>query len=303
MKSVLYVVTSLTLGGAETLVVNLSKKLKSFAPTILAMENRKEAFYKNIVKEDNIPVIYSNCTNRNLIANNYKVYKAIKSINPDVIHINDSILAKVLIPIILLKKNKNTIYTIHTDPKTDGKGYRKIFNTLALKIFKIKFVAINELNCKDACKFYNSKDISLIQNGIDLSKYSVDKNKDKSREVNIVHVGRFNTVKNHKFIIEVFSMIVNKYSNVKLHLVGDGPLLSEIEEKSREMKIYDKIKFYGNIKNPEYVLAKSDIFIFPSFYEGSPLSLIEALAMGLPIVASNRGGIPGIVENEKNGCK
>ena len=301
MKSVLYIVTSLTLGGAETLVVNLSNGITEFKPIILAMEDRKNAYYKDFIEKSGVSVLYANSKKKRFLLNNYRVYKLIKKLNPDVIHINDSILAKILIPIVLLRKSKNTVYTIHTDPRHDGKGYRRILNIIALKLFKIKFVAINHKNLMESRKFYNDDNIYLIENGVHLEKYLNKKTILENDKVKFIHVGRFNGVKNHSFLIDVFNEINKEYKETSLHLLGDGPLRGDIEQKVKKLNLNDKIVFHGNVSNVPELLNESDVFLFPSIYEGSPLSIIEALAAGLPIVASDRGGIPGLVENNVNG--
>lgn len=303
MKKVLYLVTSLNLGGAETLVINLCEKIKEFETNILAMNKVEDAFYESKANQLCNEVLFAKCKKRRFILNNYRVYKMIKKNNPDIIHVNDSILAKVILPLVLLRKTKKTLYTIHTDPERDGKSYRKLVNLIALKLLNIKFIAINESNLDKANKFYNTSKIELVQNGIDINKYTIKskKNINKDKEINFVNVARFFEVKNHKFLIDIFYELEKEYPNSKLHLFGDGPLLNEIKEYSQKIGLYDKISFYGNVKNINEILSDMDIFIFPSLYEGSPLAIIEALATGIPIVASNRGGIPSLVKNYFNG--
>ena len=201
----------------------------------------------------------------------------------------------------MLRKSKNTVYTIHTDPRHDGKGYRRILNIIALKLFKIKFVAINHKNLMESRKFYNDDNIYLIENGVHLEKYLNKKTILENDKVKFIHVGRFNGVKNHSFLIDVFNEINKEYKETSLHLLGDGPLRGDIEQKVKKLNLNDKIVFHGNVSNVPELLNESDVFLFPSIYEGSPLSIIEALAAGLPIVASDRGGIPGLVENNVNG--
>lgn len=104
------------------------------------------------------------------------------------------------------------------------------------------------------------------------------------------HVGNFSPVKNHAFLLEVFAKIVGDLPNARLMCVGDGELREEIERKAFEFGISDKLILTGIRKDVDMLMSAMDMLIFPSLYEGIPLTLIEAQAAGLPIVASDTIG-------------
>jgi glycosyltransferase involved in cell wall biosynthesis len=104
----------------------------------------------------------------------------------------------------------------------------------------------------------------------------------------IGHVGRFVKVKNHAFLIDIAAEVVKREPNVRLLLVGEGPLRPGIEQKVAQMGLSDRVIFAGVRSDvPHLMLAAMDIFLLPSLYEGRPLVLIESQAAGLPCIFSD----------------
>ena len=107
-------------------------------------------------------------------------------------------------------------------------------------------------------------------------------------------------VKNHEMLIRAFAKLVDKHDNVKLQLIGEGELKVQMEELANSLMIKDKVEFLGLKSNVYPYLNKADVFCLPSKYEGIPMSLIEAMGTGLPIIASNVGGIPDMLTDKKD---
>lgn len=108
----------------------------------------------------------------------------------------------------------------------------------------------------------------------------------------IGHVGRFNLVKNHKFMVSVLAELLKIKSDYVMMFVGDGELKEDVYNQAMELGIIDNIIFTGIRKDVPNVLQAMDQFIFPSFNEGLGIGLIEAQASGLPCVANKDGIIP-----------
>lgn len=101
------------------------------------------------------------------------------------------------------------------------------------------------------------------------------------------HVGRFNTVKNHHFLLNVFSQVKKLRSGAVLLLVGDGPLRPQIEAEAEALGLKHSVMFTGVRSDVPDLLQAMDVFAFPSLYEGFPVTLIEAQAAGLPCLISD----------------
>tara|TARA_B100000768_G_scaffold166743_1_gene170343 strand:+ start:2236 stop:3402 length:1167 start_codon:yes stop_codon:yes gene_type:complete len=116
----------------------------------------------------------------------------------------------------------------------------------------------------------------------------------------ITHISNFRPVKRVHDVLNIFIQI-RKEMNAKLLLVGDGPERSKIEKLAQESGIGDDVICIGKIKNPVEPLLISDLFLLPSETESFGLAALEALAAGVPVIASDSGGIPEVVEHGKSG--
>ena len=120
---------------------------------------------------------------------------------------------------------------------------------------------------------------------------SLRKEQDLDGKFVVVHVGRFDPVKNHAFLIDVFQEIVKQHENSVLLLAGVGSLMDQIREKVDACGLKEKVRFLGSVSDMPRLLQMADAFVFPSQYEGLGISLIEAQAAGLSCFAS-RGRVP-----------
>lgn len=139
-----------------------------------------------------------------------------------------------------------------------------------------------------------NKQITIFSNGIDCSKF-IKTNPTKN---NIVFLGRLIKIKGIEYLINSLEFVKN---DIQIHIIGDGEERLSLEKEAEKYK--NKIKFYGKISNEENIniFSKSKIFVLPSIFEGQGIVLLEAMASGLPIVASNVDGIPSVIENNVNG--
>lgn len=143
---------------------------------------------------------------------------------------------------------------------------------------------------------YGDKKFTVIPNGFETEKYRY--NEIDRRQVRkqlglenafvICHVGRFNSAKNHPYLIDVFDNVASEKKNAILLLVGDGPDFESIKELAKKSKHFDRIIFYGESKKVNAILSASDIFVCPSKSEGFGIVALEAQISGLPCIVSNR---------------
>lgn len=119
-----------------------------------------------------------------------------------------------------------------------------------------------------------------------------------STDINFVTMGRMSPEKNHWALIRGFIEFQKKYENVKLHIIGDGPLREELMQEIERKGMKDKIILTGQMDNPFSYMKRCQCFILPSLHEGQPLVLTEARALGLPLIISRFGSIEdSIMEN------
>ncbi len=115
----------------------------------------------------------------------------------------------------------------------------------------------------------------------------------------ILHVGRFVEQKNHRGLIEVFSRLAHILPQARLLLVGEGPLRPTVERLVESKNLRNLVHFLGFRNDVPRLMTKCDLFLLPSLHEGLPVVCMEALAAGLPVVASK---IPGLVEAVDDGA-
>lgn len=120
----------------------------------------------------------------------------------------------------------------------------------------------------------------------------------------LTHISNFRPVKRVLDVVKIFNKVLDQIDS-RLLLVGDGPDRTSAEKMCRDFGIEDKVVFLGKVKNPIEALMISDLFILPSEAESFGLAALEALAAGVPVIASNTGGIPELVEDGVSGflCK
>jgi glycosyltransferase involved in cell wall biosynthesis len=114
-------------------------------------------------------------------------------------------------------------------------------------------------------------------------------------------VARLADVKDHDTFIDAAQIVLKEEKGVRFLIVGDGPQRKYIENKIREKKLEGNIHVLGYVPNLDIIWFQLDIFVLTSISEGFPLSILEALGAGIPVVASCVGGIPEIVKNGENG--
>lgn len=196
-----------------------------------------------------------------------------------------------------IAKKHNCIAIAHSHNSNDGVGLKGLVKSV-LK-FNFNSCCDYKFACSDKAARWlfgkNATDIKIINNGINSEIYTYDNALRKkvldefaiNDKFVIGSVARFNHQKNHQFIIDVFYEYKKNVPNAVLILVGDGDLKNEILEKTNKMNIDDSVIFTGVRSDIFELLNAFDLFIMPSFYEGLPVSVIEAQASGLKCLLSD----------------
>lgn len=109
----------------------------------------------------------------------------------------------------------------------------------------------------------------------------------------LVHISNFRPVKRVVDVIHIFEKVA-KSIPARLIMVGDGPDRSRAEQICRDEQLCDRITFLGNVKNPAEVLSVADVFLLPSESESFGLAALEAMALGVPVISTNSGGLPEV---------
>lgn len=167
--------------------------------------------------------------------------------------------------------------------------------------------SVSESLRKDTISIFNiQKEIEVIPNFIDLREYNVNFDKCSRHryatngEKIMIHISNFRKVKRVEDVLRVFDK-VRKKTPCKLILVGDGPERPSIDKLCRELDTCGDIVSVGKIADPKDVLSIADLFILPSETESFGLAALEAMAMKIPVISTNTGGLPELNINGVTG--
>jgi glycosyltransferase involved in cell wall biosynthesis len=152
----------------------------------------------------------------------------------------------------------------------------------------------------------NSTKTSIVYNGIEIDRFSLPLDRQKIRQLFEIAptefifgtVGRLHEQKGHQFLLQAVARLEDP---ARVLIVGDGELRDELVELATDLQISDRVSFLGARTDIYEFLSAIDVFVLPSLWEGQPIALLEALAIGKSCIATNVDGIPEIIDNEVNG--
>ncbi len=305
---VMHILLSLEFGGAEKVVINLVKKLygERFDFSICVLD--RVGALRNELNSD-IKVVCMDRKNGIDFGLPMRLAKVIKRMAPDIMHMHNptaflygTIAGK-------MAEARGMIVTQHGSVSAENPRMRFVTGWLSRLANKsIPVSADIEKYLRNNYNLKNDK-VQTIINGIDDSIYRpneserIEGRKKFGLEENLVigHVARFSAEKDQRNLLKAFSIVTNKIDNAMLVMVGDGPLKDDLGMLTKELNISDKVLFTGFRSDIPALLNIFDIFVLPSIREGTSLTLIEAMAAGLPVVATGVGGNSNVVDDKKTG--
>lgn len=303
----LYIITKGTWGGAQTYVnalVNDQISRKNDVFVIVGSNGRLTENLNEKLDKNHIFIIddIKNKIGINLFSAIIKVRNLIKKIRPDIVHVNSTIGGLVGRLADIGMKNK-MVYTVHGSTFAEGINpkkakFAKIMEKSLLPITdKLIFVSKYDYDLwiKNKLIQLNDQRARVIWNGVpDIKKRK--KVESNNGEFIITMAARFSLQKNQRLLIQAIAEL----NDPKIHVffLGDGTdYLQECKTLVKEYKIENNVHFIGAVDNVTKYYIKSDLVALISNYEGLPISLIEALPLGCPLLASNVGGVSELFNN------
>ena len=323
---------SLGIGGIQVYLLNLSRfdKKNGISRRIITLHNNDGAlrnqFLDNDVKIDSCPVIpidrgwrpyflWKRIRNFGSIFFIFKLLLKLKKISPDIIIIEEPV--KLITQVWVAKfLNIPIIWVIHSERAlVKGKNIFKWSYIFFLKhhlniISDSKYVLYKNIGYLKNNKHIKLDKFPIIHATTDLTKFLSLKinyrsmiTSDNNTYIQFGTVGRLNWSKGFDHLIIALGKIKKKTSNFHLKIAGEGPLRNTLQNLIQKNQLESNVKILGEINHNEVseFLSGLNIYIQPSISEGSPVTLKEAMASGLPILASDAGGIPEIIENNITG--
>lgn len=309
MTRVMMALPELDVGGAQILTLNLIREIRKKTPDIqfqiLVLEAPHGTYLEEQCRQEEIDVVYLGKGKGFSPWIIPKIIRAIKGFNPNVIHMHKSRLHYFLLPI-LLSGVKKRLYTVHNlaDRDTQNKWVRKLV-AFSFCYCGVIPIAISELCRKSIVETYGlcAGAVPCIYNGIDVAKFinPERQNKQKSEKFRIISVGRLSKQKNYPLLLCTAKKAHSQWPELEFFILGDGEQRRSLEDQIKRESEGSYVHLVGNVDNVHQYLWNADVFLMTSDYEGLPLTVLEAMAAGLPIISTKAGGVADVVQEGRNG--
>ena len=307
--NIMHVLPSLEIGGMENGVVNLVNNLDDeiFENSICCLES--EGPMKNRLFPGKAKVFLMNIKPGIQYGLPFKLAKLFRKENIDIVHTHnfDSGLYGILgakigkVPVI--------VHGEHGSFLQNSPRRNQIGKWVCRKSDYIITMSSNlEEKLKSEWQIVDDK-ISYILNGLDYNKFAKSDKSDSLKNnlginpdsIVIGTVGRLVPVKDYATLIDAFALLKKRVQKSQLVFIGDGPLKNNLIEQAKKLGILDSVKMLGTRDDVAELLHIFDVFCLTSLTEGNSNTILEAMAAGLPIVATNVGGTPEIIQSGVNG--
>ncbi|MTJ12918.1 glycosyltransferase family 4 protein [Anabaena sp. UHCC 0187] len=301
----LYIITKSELGGAQKNVYDL---IKNFCKDYeIHLATSQLGLLTEFVSDLDVPLhLISNLSRDIKFSGEFLAIKEcislINKIKPDIIHAHSS-KAGVIARISGCISKTPVIFTAHGWGFTQGTP--PLQRTVALIAEKLlaplsaKLICVSESDRQLALSLRvgNQNSLRTVHNGI--ANIPVTIANPSQQPPQLIMVARFNEQKDHSTLLQAIAQLQNPC--IHLDLVGSGSSLESCKALANSLGITEQVSFLGDRRDVPDLLAQSQIFILSTHYEGLPISILEAMRAGLPVVATNVNGIPEEVENGKTG--
>lgn len=224
------------------------------------------------------------------------IKKALRSIQPDIIHAHDYSMSLLLG---LSSKSIPIISHLHNNPPwIKYLNIKSIAYYLASRKYMRIFCVSDSIMKEYVFGRFIHVPVKIIGNPVDIDairkKVEVDS---EEKLFNIAYLGRFSPPKNPIRFIRIIDSIKRKIPEINAIMIGDGELKKEVENEIKSRGLESTIILTGFLSNPYSILKQSEILCMTSDWEGYGLAAVEALALGVPVVCTHVGGLPGIVDS------
>jgi glycosyltransferase involved in cell wall biosynthesis len=313
-KHILFqIISSLVPAGAERLVVHLLEYVDRgrFAPVCICLGSPLGSHLEARVQQLGVPLHFLGKGDKMSFEVLRKLDALFRQYRPAVVHTH-LLALNYAYPLMIRYRTPARLYTVHNLAEKDiGLRTAPMVRALAFRyrIGGVVPVAIAEEVRASIQRVYGYPDPPLIPNGIPTDEYAPDSDTRaqwrqahgiEPRATVVTHIGRFAFQKNHALLVEAFAQV---RSNAPLYLllVGGGELESAVREQVAGLGLQERVRFLGIRSDVADILRASDAFVLSSRWEGNPMSVMEAMAAGLPVVSTAVGGVPELVREGETG--
>ncbi len=315
---ILFIITNLGRGGAERFVVDIVEHLTTYRGVTC-----KIAYLMgpNLFKEyeDRVDFEFVDYKPARLREKNWtpRFHQIVADFRPDIIHTNlflaEFISSECIYDVQyvchghdnMIQFKKFTCYDLLSKVSLLNRIERNILFKRKYSLVRTHFIA----NSRDTYRYYSEVLPARYRASLRILPYPVNRakfRKAKGARINsttfkLVNVASFQAKKDQSFLLDVMVEIIKRDSNIRLDFVGGGDLIDYVKARAKTLNLEDFVSFHGVVDNVEQIMSESDLYVHGAWYEPFGIVFIEAMSVGLPIVAINGRGNTDIIENGTNG--
>jgi glycosyltransferase involved in cell wall biosynthesis len=237
-----------------------------------------------------------------------RLHRVLSESRPDIVHTHIQVLRYAL-PSMLVLKHASLLHTVHNMAEREVEPRARWIQRYAFNHGVVP-VPVAETVAVSLKRLYGIQQCRVIPNCIPVDYYACPQTPRREwraregfgdQDVLFVCVARFAAQKNHTLLLSAFAQGPASDPNAHLILIGEGPLREQLEDQAKDLGLGSQVRFLGLRADIPDALGAMDVFVLSSDWEGNPLSVIEAMASGLPIVSTAVGGVPDLFESGKEG--
>ena len=285
-------------GGAEVFFANLCTELSKrddIELIIVSLFDNIDSSFE-FFKQSNFK--FYSCHKRHKIDFKSSKYlrKIIKEFNPDIINTHLGTIASYFLAFGFEKRKWKIVHTVHSSAEKEATKFDLILRKPYLRNESLTFIAISDLVSKSILNLHPKAKITTIYNGVYFLK-----RENVNKDITFICPARYCEAKNHKLLFDVFNQYADVYQDSILECFGQGEIINDYKNYVGTLTHGQNIKLNGQVNNISNYLNRAKFFVLSSVYEGNPISVLEALSLGIPCVVPNVGGIPDVIKDGYNG--
>lgn len=239
-----------------------------------------------------------------------EIHSLLRDFDPDVLHLHNRFFYTSAVAYLVAKATRfkgKIITTIHLGDVSGISGvagvatglYEHVLSRMIVR-GSDRIVAVSRAAAAHAISLGATKQTThVVQNGVDTDVFHPAS--DPPERQSILYVGRLVKNKGPQDLLEALPKVFDEHPNARATFVGTGPLRDKLKTRVRELNIENRVKLSGRVEDVSAVMRKSSVFCRPSYTEGLPLTLLEAMATGIPPVVTPVAGVPEVVDDRKTG--
>jgi len=297
-------------GGAERMVVHIARGLNSqrFEPAVVAYSGRFGSDLEHALEAAGIKTWFLDKGPGFGWRTFGRLHRVFSEFRPDIVHTHVHVMRYAL-PSLLYFKPRLMVHTVHNISEQEIEPRARWLQRLAYRRGVVPVAVAREV-AVSLERLYGIGGCRVVWNCIPTNLYASPetpraiwraKHGFSQEDILFICVARFAAQKNHALLLNAFAKGPASDGRAHLVLAGEGALRARLQRQVNELGLTSRVHFLGLRRDIPDVLGASDIFALSSDWEGNPLSVIEAMAAGLPIVSTDVGGVPELLQDGKEG--